>query len=54
MNESLNVGEHLYPHVQSLEPVLACKITGMLLEMAEREIMALLENQLACRDKVHT
>ncbi|KAL0046263.1 hypothetical protein WJX82_007351 [Trebouxia sp. C0006] len=46
------LGEHLYPHVQSLEPVLACKITGMLLEMAESEIMALLENQLACRDKV--
>jgi len=34
--------------------VLACKITGMLLEMAESEIMALLETQLACRDKVHT
>jgi len=54
MNECLNVGEHLYPHVQSLEPMLACKITGMLLEMAESEIMALLENQLACRDKLHT
>ncbi len=33
---------------------IGLQITGMLLEMAESEIMALLENQLACRDKVHT
>jgi hypothetical protein len=50
----MNAGEHLYPHVQSLEPALASKITSMLLEMAESEIIALLEDQLACQDKVHT
>ena len=50
----MNVGEHLYPHVKTLEPALACKITGMLLEMAESEIMALLQDQLACQDKVRT
>ncbi len=50
----MNAGNNLYPHVQSLEPALASKITGMLLEMAESEIVALLEDQLACRDKVHT
>ena len=46
-------GEELYPHVQSLEPDLAPNITGMLLELPESEVIALIGDQLACRDKVH-
>ena len=49
----MHAGEHLYPHVKSLEPALASKITGMLLEMPESEVIALIEDQLACTDKVH-
>ncbi|DBA98821.1 hypothetical protein WJX77_006309 [Trebouxia sp. C0004] len=45
-------GEELHPHIQSSEPNLAPKITGMLLEMPESEIIILIEDQLACRDKV--
>ena len=49
-------GEELYPHVQKLEPEpqLASKITGTLLELPENEVIILIEDQLACQDKVHT
>ena len=50
----MNAGEHLYPHVQSLEPDLAPNITGMLLELPESEVIALIGDQLACQDKVHS
>ena len=38
--------------MHSLEPQLAGKITGMLLEMSEGEVLHMLEDQTACRSKV--
>jgi len=38
------MGERLYPLVQRIEPKLAGKITGMLLEMDTTELMMLLES----------
>ena len=38
--------------MHSLEPQLAGKITGMLLEMSEGEVLHMLEDQAACRSKV--
>ncbi|CAH8309284.1 unnamed protein product [Eruca vesicaria subsp. sativa] len=38
------LGEQLYPLVEKHEPVHVAKVTGMLLEMDEAEIMHLLES----------
>ena len=38
------LGERLFPLVQQLQPVLAGKITGMLLEMDNSELLLLLES----------
>lgn len=42
----------MYPLVQKLQPELASKITGMLLEMDIQEIMHMLDNQESLRSKV--
>ena len=35
-----------------MEPDLAGKITGMLLEMSEADVIAIIEDRMACQDKV--
>jgi len=45
-------GEQLYPRVQRFNPKLAPKITGMLLEMEDAEIMGLLESEDALAKKI--
>ena len=42
----------MYPLVHQLQPELASKITGMLLEMDIQEIVHMLENQEILRSKV--
>jgi len=46
------LGERLFPLVQALQPELAGKITGMLLEMDNSEVLLLLDNQEALEAKV--
>ncbi|KAG0228054.1 hypothetical protein B0O80DRAFT_481470 [Mortierella sp. GBAus27b] len=46
------VGEHLYPKIASLQPEFAGKITGMLLEMDNGELLHLLEDNEALDAKV--
>jgi len=46
------LGERLFPQVQRLQPDLAGKITGMLLEMDNAELLLLLESQDALTAKV--
>lgn len=36
-----------------MEPDLAGKITGMLLEMSEGDVIAIIEDKMACQDKVY-
>merc|ERR1711983_354973 len=45
------IGERLYPLVHQTKPQLADKITGMLLEMDNSELLHLLENPEALQDK---
>jgi len=45
-------GERLYPLVNKFVPELAPKITGMLLEMDDSEIMDLLESDVALKKKI--
>jgi len=47
------LGEKLYPLVHRLQPELAGKITGMLLEMDNSELLLLLESSEALNLKVH-
>ncbi|BFZ57089.1 Protein phosphatase PP2A regulatory subunit B [Savitreella phatthalungensis] len=51
-NQKQMLGEALYPKVQQSEPALAGKITGMLLEMDNAEILALLEDDEQLKGKV--
>uniref|UniRef100_A0A7N0T1R6 Polyadenylate-binding protein n=1 Tax=Kalanchoe fedtschenkoi TaxID=63787 RepID=A0A7N0T1R6_KALFE len=46
------LGEHLYPLVQQVTPEYAGKVTGMLLEMDQPEVLHLMESPEALRSKV--
>ncbi|KAJ7946074.1 Polyadenylate-binding protein [Quillaja saponaria] len=46
------LGENLYPLVEQLEPENAAKVTGMLLEMDQTEVLHLLESPEALKAKV--
>ncbi|KAK4762106.1 hypothetical protein SAY87_029990 [Trapa incisa] len=46
------LGESLYPLVEQLEPEAAAKVTGMLLEMDQTEVLHLLESPEALKAKV--
>ncbi|KAL0726366.1 hypothetical protein Bca4012_022459 [Brassica carinata] len=46
------LGENLYPLVERLEAESAAKVTGMLLEMDQTEVLHLLESPEALKDKV--
>lgn len=46
------LGESLYPLVEQLEPESSSKVTGMLLEMDQTEVLHLLESPEALRAKV--
>ncbi|KAH6617046.1 Polyadenylate-binding protein, cytoplasmic and nuclear [Chaetomium tenue] len=46
------LGENLFPKIQALQPELAGKITGMLLEMDNAELVNLLEDEAALVAKV--
>uniref|UniRef100_A0A5K1BN90 PABC domain-containing protein n=7 Tax=Nymphaea colorata TaxID=210225 RepID=A0A5K1BN90_9MAGN len=46
------LGESLYPLVEQLERDHAAKVTGMLLEMDQTEVLHLLESPDALRSKV--
>ena len=37
------LGERLYPLIDALQPERACQITGMLLELDDSEVLALLQ-----------
>jgi len=46
------IGEALYPLVEAVEPAAAAKVTGMLLEMDQSEVLHLIEDQMALQSKV--
>lgn len=46
------LGENLFPLVEQVEPALAAKVTGMLLEMDQTEVLHLLESPEALKAKV--
>ena len=46
------IGERLYPLIEAQQPQRAGKIMGMLLEMANRELLSLLESPDALKSKV--
>merc|ERR1719352_783338 len=46
------LGEKLYPAVARLQPELAGKITGMMLEMDNSELLMMLESEQQLRQKV--
>jgi polyadenylate-binding protein len=46
------LGEKLYPAVSRLQPELAGKITGMMLEMDNSEVLMMLDSEQQLRSKV--
>ncbi len=51
-NISLTTPQRLYPAVSRLQPELAGKITGMMLEMSNEEVLVMLDNESQLRHKV--
>ena len=51
-HQRMILGEALYPQVEELQPANAGKITGMLLEMDQSEVLHLIEAPDALRAKV--
>jgi hypothetical protein len=47
------IGEQLYPKIQVVEPRLVGKITGMLLDMDNAELLVLLSDQQALVNKIN-
>ncbi|KAM7251444.1 hypothetical protein ACFE04_023327 [Oxalis oulophora] len=47
------LGEQLYPLVEALEPKTAAKVTGMLLDLNQTEVLQLLESPDALRARVN-
>ena len=52
LNVKREIGEKLFPEVAKLKPDLAGKITGMLLELENSELMVLLESEAQLKIKV--
>lgn len=48
----LSAGERLFPMIQNMHPTLAGKITGMLLEIDNSELLHMLESPESLRSKV--
>ena len=46
------IGERLFPKVQKFQPVMAGKITGMLLEIDNTELLHMLDNHELLKAKV--
>merc|ERR1711957_640399 len=46
------LGERLYPAIAKIHPQLAGKITGMMLEMDNSELLMMLESQAQMKEKV--
>ena len=46
------LGEQLFPLVERLQPGFTSKVTGMLLEMDQPEVLHLIESPEALKDKV--
>merc|ERR1719498_306285 len=46
------IGEKLYPLIAKIEPQMAGKVTGMMLEMDNSELLMLLESEQQLRSKV--
>ena len=51
-SQRMIIGEALYPLVEALEPQSAAKVTGMLLEMDQSEVLHLIEDKGALSSKV--
>ncbi|KAJ3563117.1 hypothetical protein NP233_g9154 [Leucocoprinus birnbaumii] len=52
MEQKQMLGEVIYMRIVSTQPELAGKITGMLLEMDNNELLSLLESEDAMNNKV--
>lgn len=52
MQQKQLIGEAIYPKIAATQPQLAGKITGMLLEMSNAELLLLLEDENALKAKV--
>merc|ERR1719326_2298973 len=47
------IGEKLYPAIAKIHPEMAGKVTGMMLEMDNSELLMLLESEQQLRNKVN-
>merc|ERR1711918_268660 len=47
------IGEKLYPAIAKIQPEVAGKVTGMMLEMDNSELLMLLESEQQLRTKVN-